>query len=814
VNFLTDLRFAFRTLLKSPAFTATAILTLALGIGANTAIFSVVDAVLLQPLPYPDSSQLIEIRETQPAYPVMSVSYPNYLDWRAGQKSFEDIAAFRSDNFNLTGDSEPKRIDGVFVTASYFRVLGLPTKLGRTFAETDDRVGGQNVVVLSEHFWRSQFAADPNIIGHELVLNDVSYEVIGVASAEISTPEDKEIYVPFGLYSDRRPLNERSDHPGMRCLGRLKRSVSTQQASADLKLICQNLEKLHPITNTGASVKLFPLLERTVGEYRTTLLLLLAVVGFVLLIACANVANLMLGRSILRRKEIALRAALGASRGRLISQLLTESVLLAFCGGLIGLILAIWSIDLIGSLASTGTARFKEIHLSGAVILFTAFVSFGTGILFGFVPAWKLSRADVGNALKDAGGRGGTAGRERQHSQGMLVISQVALACTLLIGAGLLIQSFQALHKVPLGFDPRHLLTFQLKLSNQKYQGDPTKPPNSVQMANFYDQLLAKIQELPGVRFAALATDVPFSGSDWETDFAITGRPDPKPGEEPAGQIASVSPDYFRAMGIEVVRGRSFTEQDTLSKNPVVIIDESFARKYFPNQDPVGQLINDNAHDKERIQFTIVGVVRTVMHQKLEQPPEYVQFYHPVAQNPELVMTIVLRTDNDDLALLSDVRRAVQSVDPALPVFRAQTMNAMVSDSLRIQRLSVILVGLFSVLALILAAIGIYGVLAYSVVQRTREIGIRLALGAQRNNVFTLIVGKGMTLVGIGLALGVVLAAALAQLLNAFLYGVGATDPVTMIGVIVVLGLTAFLACWLPAHRAIRIDPIMALREE
>jgi len=814
MNILSDLRFAIRSLLNNPAFAATAVLTLALGIGANSAIFSVVYTVLLQPLPYPDADQLVEIRETQPIYPALSDAYPNYLDWRVRQKSFADIAAFRSDYFNLTSEAGPERIDGVFVTASYFHLLGLPLVLGRSFEEGDDKTEGRNVIVLSEHFWRSRYSADSQIIGHYLVLNDVSYEVIGVAPAAISTPEDKEIFVPFGFYANRPPLTERGDHPGMRCVGRLKKGISMQQASAEMSAICKDLEKLYPATNTGSAVKIYPLLEEMVGQYQTTLFLLSAVAAFVLLIACANVANLMLGRSIVRRKEFALRAALGASRGRLIGQLLTESVVLALCGGLLGLLLAVWSTDLISALAPSGTSRFRQIHLSPMVIGFTGFISVGTGILFGLLPAWKMSSADLAGSLKGFGARGGTAGIERQQSQALLVVSQVALACALLVGAGLLIQSFHALYRVPLGFDSNHLLTAQLKISAQKYRNDLGHPEKSSELANFYALLLGKVREIPGARIAAMATEVPFSGTDWETDFAVTGLPEPKPGEEPAGDIASVSPDYFRAMGIELVRGRVFTEQDTMGQNPVVIIDESFARKYFPNRNPVGQLINDNWHDREKTYFTIVGVVRTVMHRTLQKPPEFVQFYKPISQNPELIVTIVLRTENDKLAMLSDLRRVVQSLDPDLPVFRVQAMNEMVSDSLRIQRLAAILVGLFSILALVLATIGLYGVLAYSVLQRTREIGIRLALGAQRSDVLKLIIGKGMLLVGIGLAIGLVLATALAQLLKTFLFGIGATDPTTMIGVMVILGLTAFLACWIPARRAIRINPIAALREE
>ena len=496
-----------------------------LGIGANTAIFSVVDAVLLQSLPYPDAGRLLALSETNPSYPEMSVAYPNYLDWRANQHSFDDIAVYRRDDFNLTGSGDPERVHGEFVTASYFRVLGLAPRLGRTFAESDDRTGGANVVLLSERFWRGHFGADPKIIGRTLVLNDISYEVIGIAPSALTNPEDVDIYAPFGYYVDRPYLTDRGSHPGLYCIGRLKQGVSVEQAVADLGVISRNLESRYPETNTGNAIKLTPLLEKTVGQYRMTLVLLLAVVGLVLLIACANVANLLLGRAIVRQREIALRAALGASRSRIIVQLLTESILLAVLGGALGVVIASCSTDTIVALAPHDTLRFQQIQVNGSVLLFTATVTLGSGLVFGLWPALKISRTDISATLENAGGHGSTPGVARQRSQGLLVVSQVALASLLLVNASLLIQSFETLQRTPLGFDPHHLLTVGIKLPGSKYRNEPGQPAKIAEMAAFYGQLLERIQNLPGAKLAALCTNLPFNGSDWQMDFAVVGLP-------------------------------------------------------------------------------------------------------------------------------------------------------------------------------------------------------------------------------------------------------------------------------------------------
>ena len=810
---LFHLRYTFRLLLKSPGFATTTILIMGLAIGANTAIFSLVDAVLLESLPYPDPAKLFSISETSPTYPKMAVAYPNYLDWRANQHSFEEIALYREDSFNLTGTGDPERILGAFVTASYFRVLGVRPSIGRAFAEGEDRIGGANVALLSDKFWRNRFGADPKILGRTLVLNDIGYEVIGIAPPQIANPENMDVYVPLGHFDAQSKMTERGRHPGLVGLGRLKPGISGETAAAEFRVIARDLALRYPDSNATLSVELTPLLEDAIGKYRMTLYLLLAVVGLVLLVGCANVANLLLGRAIARQREIALRAALGASRGRLVNQLLVESVVLAIFGGLLGLLLAQTSLEAIIALTPHDITRFHHVHLNGAVLLFTTIVTLGSGLIFGLWPALKTSRVNIRATLEAAGGHGSTASAGRQRSQGLLVIAQVASASLLLISATLLIQSFQSLQKVPLGFEPHNLLTVGIKLPSSKYQSDSDQAPKTAEMAAFYDSLLQRINRIPGTEACALGTNAPFSGSNWSMDFGIVGQPVPKPGEEPAAEFESVTPDYFKTLRIQLVAGRTFDVEDTTAKTPVVVIDEKLANRCFPNQDPIGQQITEDPQKADAAKYTIVGIVRTVRHDNLAKASNLTELYFPVSQRPELQMTILIRTKGTALVLVSAVRGAVQSVDPNLPVFNIRTMESKIGDELVTQRLSVVLVSLFSVLALILAAVGLYGVLAYSIAQRTREIGIRIALGAGSGTILGLVVRQGLTIVGIGLILGILGSLILNRVFESLLFGVSGTDPIAILTAVAVLGLAAFLACLLPALHALRIHPITALRE-
>ncbi len=787
-SLISHLRYTIRLLLKSPGFTITTILIMGLAIGANTAIFSLVDSVLLESLPYPAPGRLVALSETSPLYPNISLDYPDYLDWRANQHSFEDIAVFRRDSFNLTGNGDPERVSGAFVTASYFRVLGVGPAIGRTFAESDDRSGGAGVILLSDRFWRNRFAADPKIIGRTLVLNDVSYEVIGIAPPQIMNPENMDVYVPIGHYPDPTHLMDRGRHPGLRCIGRLNPGVSVQAASAELRVIARSLELRYPSTNTNISAEAAPLLEEVVGQYRMTLYLLLAVVGLVLLIGCANVANLLLGRAVVRQREISLRAALGASRGRLVNQLICESLVFAVLGGTLGILLAQTSLDAIIALAPHDAARFEHIHLNGVVLLFTTGITLGSGLVFGLWPALKTSRVNLRATLEAAGGRGTTAGAARQRSQGLLVIGQVALASLLLVGSSLLIQSFQQLQKVPLGFDPHNVLTVGIQLSSSNYQSEPDQTVNTAKMAAFYESLLQRIKGIPGTEAFALGSNSPFNGNNYSTDFGVVGQPEPRLGEEPSAEYESVSPDYFKALKIQVIRGRTFDAEDRVGKTPVVVIDEKLANRCFPGQDPIGQQLAEDAHKADSIKYTIVGMVRTVRHDDLASQPRLAELYFPVLQRPELQMTVLLKAKGDPQGLVSAVREAVKSADPNLPVFNIRTIESQLSNELVTQRLSVVLVSLFSILALLLAAVGLYGVLAYSIAQRTREIGIRIALGAESGSILSLVVRQGLIIVGAGLAAGILGSIILTHLIQSLLYGVSGTDPIALLTAVSVLG--------------------------
>jgi putative ABC transport system permease protein len=812
---MNDLKFAFRQLRKSPGFTVVVVLTLAVGIGINVAIYSVIQAVLLSELPYPEPDRLVAISEIW-GDNVSPTSYPDYLDWKAAQRSFDDIAVARRDDFNLTGNGEPERFSGLFVTASYFRVLKVPPKLGRIFFDEEDSEAGVNPIILSEHLWRSRFAADPAIVGRKLTLNTISCEVVGVAADSLSivrNPEtarnsqgarNADLYAPFGFYANRPYMHDRNSRLGFYGIGRLKQGVSIEQATADLKVIARNLELKYPASNTGCGIAVTSLRDSVVGKYRAMLWLLEAAVALVLLITCANIANLLLVRSAAREKEIIMRAALGASRGRLITQLLTESVVLAFFGGVLGCLLAFWSKHVITALSPPDVPRLQEIRLDLPVLAFSALITFGASLVFGLGPAWRLSKVELITVSKSV------SSSPPHRSLSVLIIGQVAFACILLIGAGLLTQTFRALENEPLGFNPNNLLTVGLKLPGLKYgTGKEDK------LAAFYQQLLEKISALPGVQAAAVDDDVPFSGYRHEEYFAVTGQPEPRHGEEPSAETHCVSPDYFRAMGIPILRGRSFGPNDVLGKPLVILIDEYLAQKFFRDRDPIGQRLNQQLlPDKPRTHYTIVGIVPSVRHGEVGIAPKVPQIYWSAGQFSGLQTTLLVRTDGEPTALLPSIRAAVRSIDPQLPIFATRTMDQAVAASIGTQRVSAALIGGFSILALFLAAIGLYGVLAYSVTQRTREIGIRIALGSPRTKIFGLILQRGMIMVGLGILAGVSVSLSCSPLMRHFVYGVTPHDPVNMIAVATLLAGIAVLACWFPARRALRVDPVIALRAE
>ncbi len=811
-----DVAFACRLLRKSPGFTLAAILTLGVGIGINVAIYSIIHAVLLSELPYPEPDRLVAISEIW-GDNVSPTSYPDYLDWKAAQRSFDDIAVARRDDFNLTGNGEPERFSGLFVTASYFRVLKVPPKLGRIFFDEEDSEAGVNPIILSEHLWRSRFAADPAIVGRKLTLNTISCEVVGVAADSLSivrNPEtarnsqgarNADLYAPFGFYANRPYMHDRNSRLGFYSIGRLKQGVSIEQATADLKVIARNLELKYPASNTGCGIAVTSLRDSVVGKYRAMLWLLEAAVALVLLITCANIANLLLVRTAAREKEIAMRAALGASRGRLITQLLTESVVLALFGGVLGCLFAFWSKHVITALSPHDFPRLQEIRLDLPVLAFSALITLGASLVFGLGPAWRLSKVELITASKSV------SGSPPHRSLSVLIIGQVAFACILLIGAGLLTQTFRALENEPLGFNPNNLLAVGLKLPGLKY-GDGKED----KLVAFYQQLLEKISALPGVQAAAIDDDVPFSGYRHEENFAVTGQPEPRHGEEPSAETHCVSSDYFRTMGIPILRGRSFGADDVLGKPLVILIDEYLAHKFFPGRDPIGQRLNQQPTqtDKPRVHYTIVGIVPSVRHGEVGIAPKVPQIYWSAGQFSGLQTTLLLRTNGEPAALLPSIRAAVRSIDPQLPIFATRTMDKAVAASIGSQRVSAALIGGFSILALFLAAIGLYGVLAYSVTQRTREIGIRIALGSPRAKIFGLILRQGMIMVGLGILAGIILAWGCGPLIQHFVYGVAPHDPATITGMAALLAVIAILACWLPARRAMNVDPIAALHYE
>jgi len=806
---IQDLRFGLRMLLKSKGFTAVAVLTLALGIGANAAIFSVVNAVLLRPLPYPESDRLVSLTELSPQSERNFITYPNLLDWRAQNHVFEQIAVFRQMNFTLTGNGEPERVIGGQVSAELFPALRVGAALGRTFLTEEDKPGGNPVALLSHSLWRRRFGADPNLIGQSVMLNGMSCQVAGVMPADFQFPNRVELWTPLGQTLSDPDWMHRGNGQGIYGVARLKPGVTLAQAKAEMETIALRLEQQYPATNQGRRVSVVPLLEETVGEIRRALMVLLGAVGFVLLIACANIANLLLARAATRQKEMAIRLALGAGRWRLLRQLLVESVLLALLGGGLGLWLASRGVALIVATNPTGPnaiPRAQEIGLDWQVVIFTAAISILTGLLFGIAPAWQASRPALNESLKDSN-RGATSGPGRRRFRGALVSAEVALSLVLLIGAGLMFRSFYHLQRVDPGFQADHLLTLRLALPQSKYS-------TNQQIVNFYQQLFERLKALPGVQSVGVATWMPFVGGGAISSLIFEGQPEPKPGEAPLADISFVTPDYFRLMGMTLQRGRAFTEQDNQNAPPVIIIDESSAQRHWPNADPIGKRIRIGHLNPNAPWLTVVGVVKRVKMYRLERESNRAQVYRPFLDSPWPTTTIGVRSAVDPTSLTAAVRQQVLALDRDLPVFNVRTMEQAMANSVASNRLNTLLLGIFAAVAFILAAVGIYGVMSYSVAQRAHEIGIRMALGARSLDVLKLVVGQGMALTLIGTGLGLAEAFALTRFMKTLLFGVSATDPWTFAAVALLLSGVALLACYLPARRATKVDPLATLRHE
>ena len=813
---LQDIRYGCRMLMKSPTFTAIAVITLALGIGANTALFSVINGVLLSPLPFPEPDKLITLHENKPNFEGGSVSYPNFRDWQKDNHTFSSIALSRTYAFSLTGIGEAEQVNADFVSSDFFTVLGIKPVIGRTFAQDEERVGAGPVALISAGLWQRKLSSAPDILGKNITLDARDYTIVGVipASLHMNVPgfREADVYAPIGQWSNPLLL-QRGAGLGFHGIARVKPGVTLQQAQADMDGVTRNLANAFPDADKGITAKLTPLKAMMIGNVRPLLLVLLAAVGFVLLIACVNVANLLLARSTSRTREFAVRAALGATRARVVRQLLTESILLALMGGGLGLFLAAWGTRAALGVLPAALPRAEQVGLDSHVLLFTAIISLLAGIVFGLTPAFKTARPDLHETLKQ-GGRGASGARSR--TQSVFVVVEMALALVLLIGAGLTIRSLAKLWSINPSFSPHNVLTFGLSLPPSMMHAKP----DAVRAAfRDFDERLAAV---PGIQAVSQTWGAVPLGSDDEQLFWLEGQPKPANENDMNWAIDyMVEPDYLKAMGIPLRRGRFFAQQDNDHSPLVVVVDEMFAEKFFPGQDAVGKRIH--LPSKKGQLAEIVGVVGHVKQWGLntdEQQSLRAELYIPCMQMPDefVAMTpsgsgVIVRAASVS-GLLESIHRASVQMSSQQVIFGAQTMDSMIADSVASQRFSMILLVSFAVLALLLASVGIYGVISYVVGQRSHEIGIRMALGAEPRDILRLILGRGGKLAGLGVAVGLAAAFGLTRLMTSMLYGVGVTDPLTFSGVAVLLTLVALAACYIPARRATRVDPVVALRYE
>jgi putative ABC transport system permease protein len=801
-----DLKTAFRGLARSPGFTTAAVVTLALGIGANCTIFSVVDGVLLRPLPYPEPERLVLLWERHNQLPEMMVSWPDYLDWKERNRVFEDLAVYnRYENVTLTGEGDPELLAAGRITGNLLRILGTRPALGRGFLPEEDRPGAERVAILGHALWQRRFAGDPGILGRTVVLDGRPHAVVGVMPPGHDFPRGNEIYLPLGAHVDERML-DRGNHPGLVGLGRLRPGVLLEAARADMDRVARALEAEHPLTNEGVGAQVFPLREMVVGEVRPVLLVLLGSVGFVLLIACANVANLLLARGARRRQEIAVRTALGAARPRLVRQLLTESCVLALAGGAAGTLLAFWGVDLLRGLAADRIPRITSVSVDGRVLLFTLTLSLLTGILFGAVPALQVSGAEPGALLRQGGA--GPGGATRQRLRGALVVTQVALTLVLLVGAGLLARSFAKLQAVDPGFAAGGLMAARLTLPATRY-------PDDASLVGFCREAVARLGRLPGVAGAAAGSPAPFSRSGWQTGITIEGMPAPEARDQPLVDAMVATPGYFRTMAIPMLRGREFTERDQAPSPRVIVVNRAFARRFFGAEEAIGRRVLIGAPGDPGPWMEIVGVAGDVRRQDLQVVPRPMM-HLPYAQAPGELrrLSLLIRTGLDPEAAAPAIRGVLRALDPDLPLHYLTPMTVLIGESVAPRRLTVLLLAFLAALALGIACLGIGAIMAFSVAQRTREFGIRMALGARRSDVLRMVVWQGLRLTTGGLALGLAGSLGLSRLLSGLLFGVTPTDPATYAVVATLLALVSLAACWIPARRATRVDPAVALRYE
>jgi putative ABC transport system permease protein len=807
-----DVRYGLRMLAKSPGFTCLVIFTLALGIGANTAIFSVVSAVILQPLPFPDPKQIVNVRGVDlRTGEGRALSYPDFLDLRAQSHSLEAVAGYDESTFTLTGAGEPLHLDVEIVSASLFDVLRVAPSLGRTFTSTEDQPGTR-VVILSHRLWKTKFGASPIIVGRPVTLNAEAYTVAGVMPADFQFPLQKQ---PVDLWTTMAVEAVSPDPDGpitvergahfMRAIGRLKPGVNLAQADAEAAAIGGNLSKQYPDTNSHITLGLRPEMEELVGDVRPVLLLVLGAVGFLLLIACSNAANLLLARAAVRQREMAIRASLGAGRARVLRQLLTESVLLSLGGGAFGLVLAMWGVNVLTRFRSLQIPRLAQAELNPLALSFTLAVSVLTGLLFGLAPAWHASRFNLFGSLKE-GGRANTDANSHSRARNFLVVSQVSLAVVLLVGAGLLLESMFHLSRQSPGFDPQGLLVFNLDLPDAR-NGKPE------QSANFYQHLLQRIRAVPGVQSASGVLPLPLAGDRIRTTFQIEGRPVAK-SEEPRTQYRSIGLNYLQTMHIPLIEGRDFTARDDRHAPPVILINQNLAHQFFPNESPLGKRIQPGVSASgPEVMREIVGVVGDVRHRTLWQPTEP-EVYTPYDQVPLGTMFVVVRSAGNPMSLLPAMREQVRALDTELPIYKAQRMEDYISDSVAQRRFTSVLVATFAGAGLLLATVGLFGLMSYSVAQRKNEIGIRVAVGAERSDILRLVIREGLGLTLAGLAIGLAGTLVVSQILESQLFGVTATDPATFVGVALAFVAVALAACYIPASRAAHLDPLVALREE
>jgi predicted permease len=803
-----DLLYALRSLRKKPTFTIVAIVTLALGIGANAAIFTVVNAVLLRPLPYPHPDRLMFVWTHNPrqGFDKDVATYPNYQDWMRQSSSFENMAAYTGRGFTLTGAGDPAQIRGAVVTANFFETLGVAPAFGGGFTREQWTVGGADVALLGHGLWQSRFGADPGVVGRTISLNGVALRVVGVMPRGFAHPEDAEVWVPLTHTPQYAQLLRSRGSFWLTTIGRLKPDVARGTAQSELDAIALGLEKQYP-ANDGLGIRLVPMHEEIVGDVRQPLLILLGAVCFVLLIACANVANLLLTRAASRQKELAIRAALGAGRRRLIRQMLTESLVLAFAGGIAGLLVAAWGLQTLQSLAPSNVPRLSSVRIDVPVILYTALATLVTGVLFGLAPILQGAATSAGESLKEGGRAGSEGGRGRRMRSAVAVV-EIAVALVLLIGAGLLVRTFMAMNRVDLGFEPRNVLAMRIDLPGARYSDD-------ARVVNFFNTLDARLRSLPGVQDVGLGSSILLSALPNSASLTVEGQPPPDPGAPniPVPYDA-VSSGYFTTLRIPLKQGRLFTDADAAGAPLVAIVNEALVRRFFPKGDALGRRVTFGDPSRPDVRWqTIVGVVADTRRGGLERAP-WAEVYFSQAQAADPSVYALVRTAGDPLTIAKAAQSEVWAIDRDQPVASIRTVDAILARSQANRRFTTLLLALFSVVALTLAAIGIYGVMAYSTAQRTQEIGIRMALGARRGDVLRMVLAEGLTIGGAGLALGLAGAFALTRFMSGLLFGVGTHDPLTFIALPLGLLLVAAVATLIPAARAIRVNPSIALRGE